>query len=297
MRTDFTPDNVELWISNWKRKELIDSVVREWLDSFDFERVNVIANHSSVTIEDFGRDIVSKIVMYDNVMRHDNAIGPMNENYNQAYVHTFLGGKRYCICAHDNMYIDSGWVDIVKNTDYDLYMAPQGDQIHIITLEGLQTYGWWDERYATNGNHELDYIVRALRVDILGGVNKSSMVDYHGWHGWPLDKIDLETEDGSLFLADSPIVTEGHPEFGGFPYLKHNSVGLENVWRRMDKGSVPQTGPKTDKFVNLDWNDRKWRGMAPNVYNNFVEGAAEDEVDWYPWLDVQTLEIDKCKIV
>ena len=47
MRTDFTPDNVELWISNWKRKDLMDGFARQWLNTFDFERVNIITNNTS----------------------------------------------------------------------------------------------------------------------------------------------------------------------------------------------------------------------------------------------------------
>lgn len=289
-RTDFTPDNVELWISNWKRKELMDGFAREWLNTFDFERVNIITNHSSVTIDDFADDIKPRIKIWNNVMRHDYAIGPMVENYNQAYVHTFLAGKKYCITAHDNMIIKSGWVDIIQQTDYDLYIAPQGDQVCLITLEGLRTFGWWDERYATNGNHELDYSVRVLRKDI--GQNKASIVDYHGWHDWPTEPTFNGTN------IKNPVCRIGHPEYGnGFPYLRWNDVGLDKYWTRASKSHVPQCGPKTQKFEKLSWNDKKWNGRAPNAFENFINGPAEDEIDWYPWLDINSLDFDVCKII
>ena len=288
-RTDFTPDNVELWISNWKRKELMDGFARQWLNSFHFERVNIITNHSSVTIDDFADDIKPRVKIWNNVMRHDYAIGPMVENYNQAYVHTFLAGKKYCITAHDNMIIHPGWVDIIKNTDYDLYMAPQGDQVTLMTLEGLRFFGWWDERYATNGNHELDFSSRVLRRDL--GHNRASLVDYHGWHNWP-EQIQV---DGHII---SPICKTGHAEYGdGFPYLRWNDVGLDKYWVRASKHQVPQCGPKTQKFEKLTWNDRKWRGQSPNTFENFAQGPAEPEIDWYPWLDINSLNFDICKIV
>jgi hypothetical protein len=298
MRNDFTPDNVELWISNWKRKDVINIFAEEWLKSFDFERVNIITNHSSVTIEDFHENIRPKIKIWNNVMRHDDAIGPMVENYNQAYVHTFLSGKKYCICAHDNMYINSGWVDIIKNTDYDLYMAPQGDQVHLITHEGLKYFGWWDERYATNGNHELDYITRAVRKEILNKSNRASIVDYHKWD------IPQETNFESKGVPfDTPLknfgipCTSNHPEFGnGFPYLRWNDVGLDKVWIRANKHVIPQCGVKTQKFQKLTWNDKKWRNESPNSYTNLVLGPTEEEIDWYPWLDIHSLDIDKCGI-
>jgi hypothetical protein len=289
MRTDFTPDNVELWISNWKRKDVINTFATQWLNTFDFERINVITNHSSVTMDDFSHEIQSKIKIWNNVMRHDHAIGPMVENYNQAYVHTFLAGKKYCITAHDNMIIKDGWVDIIRNTDYEMYMAPQGDQVCLMTLEGLRTFGWWDERYATNGNHELDYTVRVLRKDL--GINKASIVDYHAWHNWP-SVPKFEGTD-----INNPIVREGHPEFGnGFPYLRWNDVGLDKYWVRANKQQVPQTGPKTEEFQKLTWNDTKWRNQAPNTFSNFIEGPIHDEIDWYPWLDLEKLTVDKCAI-
>ena len=288
MRTDFTPDNVELWISNWKRKELIDDFARNWLDTFDFERVNIITNHSSVTLDDFADDIKPRVKIWNNVMRHDYAIGPMVENYNQAYVHTFLAGKKYCITAHDNMFIKDGWVDIIRHTDYLFYMAPQGDQVSLMSLDGLRRFGWWDERYATNGNHELDYTTRVLRKDL--GYNRASMVDYHAWHNWPKQ---IRVEDN---IITSPVCY-GHPEFGNeFPYLRWNDVGLDKYWVRASKHEVPQCGPKTQEFAKLTWNDRKWRGQSPNTFENFEQGPVEQEIDWYPWMDIDSLDFDICKI-
>jgi len=270
-RTDFTPDNIELWICNYQRGDVIDKFTRQWLNSFDFERVNVITNHSSVTIDNFADDIKPKIKIWNNVMRHDDAIGPIVQNFNQAYVHTFLSGKQYCICSHDNMLVKSGWDSVIKETDYDFYSAPQGDQIHLMSRKGFDTFGWWDERYATNGNHELDYIVRAIRKDI--GRNRASIVDYHGWHGWPTDAKFHGTD------IESPICRIGHPQFGnGFPYLRWNDVGLDKYWQRENRGNLPEWLPGKST-----WNDRKWNHLPPNDFNNFISGPNQEEIDWYPW--------------
>ena len=167
-------------------------------------------------------------------------------------------------------------------------MAPQGDQVSLMSLDGLRRFGWWDERYATNGNHELDYTTRVLRKDL--GYNRASMVDYHAWHNWPKQ---IRVEDNII----SPVCYTGHPEFGnGFPYLRWNDVGLDKYWVRASKHEVPQCGPKTQKFAKLTWNDRKWRGQSPNTFENFEQGPAEQEIDWYPWMDIDSLDFDICKI-
>ena len=269
-RTDFTPDNVDLWICNWKRKDLIDTFTRQWLDSYEFETVNVITNHSSVTIDDFAADIRPKVKIWNNMLRHDDAVGPIVENFNQAYVHTFLSGKKYCICSHDNILVQKGWDAIIRDTDYLFYSAPQGDQVHLMTREGLAHFGWWDQRYAANGNHELDYIVRVLRQDL--GINKASIVDYHGWHGWPTESTFSGTD------IQSPIATTAHPQFGtGFPYLRWNDVGLDKYWKRASRENVPEFSPGKSQ-----WNDVKWNKQSPNTYTNFVNGPTREEIDWHP---------------
>ena len=66
MRNDFVPENIEIWIDNWKRKEIINTVVNSWLDSFPFEKINIVTNHSSVTIDDFDEKIKDKIKIWNN---------------------------------------------------------------------------------------------------------------------------------------------------------------------------------------------------------------------------------------
>ena len=274
MRNDFTPDNIELWIDNWKRKEVINIVARSWIDSFPFQKINFVVNHSSVSIDDFDKDLRPKIKIWDNCLRHDSSRGPITKNINQAYVQTFLSGKKYCMYAHDSYYARKGWDNCIKNTDYLFYSAPQGDGFHIITLEGLRRYGWWDERYATMGWHEIDYLARIIRKDLIEKTNKSSIVDIHEL--WPKE-FDFVTNNHTLF---------------------YNSCGLEDHIIRFSKKSVRQIGPKSkSKFDKSSdqWHNKKWKNgfSRKATILSINEGPLEDEVNWYPWLDLKNLETDR----
>lgn len=275
MNKDFEPGNVKLWITNWGRKFVINDAVRQWLNTFDFEDVNIIVNKSGTTIEDFDQDLRSKVKLWPNVLRHDRAFGPMTKDINSAYIHTFLEGKKYCMFSHDNMLIRPGWDKIIKDTNYLFYLAPQGDQIHIMSLDGLRRFGWWDERYSTVTNFELDYIARALKISFINGENNASLVDYHSWED---DRLPNERKK--------------------FHYknLNHNSVGLENFWERKSIHQVPKTEVyRRPEFTCIPWHDKKWGPDFPS-YEVLKRGPLEEEVEWYPWLHLDTLTTPDCGI-
>ena len=269
MRTDFTPDNVDLWISNWKRTDALNRTIRNWLETFDFDLINIVTNHSEVTIDSIDKDLQPKVKMWPNNLRHDSAIGPQTVLYNQMYLHTFLSGKNYCLHAHDNMTIKGDWVDKIISTDYDLYMAPQGDQVVLLTKQGLKTFGWWDQRYATNGHHELDYLSRALHKCIIQKIGKASLYDLHPH--WDLDS-------------------------NGRNILSYNSVGLETSWTRMSHGTVPQVSSHQHIYDGLVWQKEKWFGASEpdqegyqTTYKGIHEGSNFNEIDWYPWINLEEL--------
>lgn len=277
MNHDFIPDNVELWIVNWKRKEALNQTLRSWLSSgFDFREktIKVVSNHSSITQESIDQDLQPMVEVRRNVMRHDNSLGPTSRNYNEAYVHTFLTGtKKWCMCAHDNMNIKSGWSDAIKDSNYDLYIAPQGDQIHVVSLEGLRTFGWWDERYSSNGHHELDYLSRALHRCLNNKQAKASLVDIHWW------------ENNSRYTVGNR--------------LNYNDIGLSDFWERMDKSSIPQSGSKGFKFDVLcdSWQTKKWgtSKASEQGYQTTIKGVERgplvEEHNWYCWLDLADLTV------
>ncbi len=278
MRTDFTPNNIEIWIDNWKRKNVIGFAAKSWLDSFPFEKINVIVNHSSVTIEDFPDEIKDRIKLWPNVLRHDSSKGPINKNINQAYVQTFLSKKKYCIFLHDSYYVKPGWEKCVIESDYDFYSAPQGDGFFICTLQGLKTFGWWDERYSSIAHwHEIDFLCRALRKSLVLNEGKCSLVDIHGL--WP---------------NDFPFVRNHH--------LYYNTVGLENFITRFPKNEIVQIGENANgrfKEKAEQWHKRKWEKMFDQLPHgsgtlyNILNGPKEPEIDWNPWLDLDNLVIDK----
>ena len=283
MRTDFTPDNVDLWIDNWKRKEVVGSVItKSWLETYPFETANIIVNHSSVTMEDFPEEIRHRVTLWPNVMRHDTARGPINRNINQAYVHTFLSGKKYCVVAHDSYYAKPGWEIPILTSDYDLYIAPQGEGWHLQTLDGLKTFGWWDERYATMGWHEIDYIARAFRKSFILKEGKASIVDKHGL--WPVQFPFVNNRTRAMY---------------------YNTVGLEDYVLRLPKETHPQIGTRaTEEFTKRaeEWHFRKWthpfdhhnlEQLERNVMYNLTNGPRESEIDWYPWLDLDCLKSDR----
>jgi hypothetical protein len=247
MNSDFSKKTFDLWIDNYKRPREINLTCRSWLESEDIDTVNVIVNHSSVNIDTFDDDLKPKVKLWPNVMRHDLSRGPITRNINQAYIHTFLSGKKYCIVAHDNMLIKPGWGDIIRSTDYEFYSAPCGDQVHIMSLNGLQKLGWWDERFATMGNHELDYLVRAVRKKDSA---KLSIVDHH--LGWPNE----------------------------LPFIRSNACylnpcGLEEHFCRMSKGDTPQVGEsRSVKLAHQqsEWSQKKWAGYDPTHIHNLRTG-------------------------
>lgn len=274
MRNDFVPENIEIWIDNWKRKEIINTVANSWLDSFPFEKINIVTNHSSVTIDDFDEKIKDKIKIWNNCLRHDLSRGPITKNINQAYVHTFLSNKKYCIFAHDSYVAEFGWHEIINNTNYCFYSAPQGDGFHIMTLDGLKKYGWWDERYSTMGWHEIDYLARILINNVKNNThNTASIVDIHEVWG----NIKNITDNNRLF---------------------YNDCGLQNYIKRFDKSKIIQLiGSKNENFYTKSnkWHNRKWKyPFSPNTsILNLNNGPLEDELDWYPWFDINSLDVDR----
>jgi hypothetical protein len=271
MRTDFIPNNIEFWVLNWKRKNLINDIMRSWLVSFPFNCVNLISNHSSITEDCIDRDIKPKVKVWRNVLRHDAAVGPITRNMNEAHLHTFLAGKKYCLVIRDDMLAIPGWHECIINSNYDYYSGPQGGQIQLTTLDGFRTFGWWDERYSTNTHFELDHISRTLHKCLYENA-KASLMDIHWW--------------------------EPNPQYTVGTNLVWNDVGLTRFVKRIDHGLLPQHGPKGAKFDALAtaWQKQKWHGCYDGKqpgYQTSIKGVHEgpsvDEINWYPWLDLNDL--------
>lgn len=271
MNSDFTPENIEFWIDNWRRNDLINGTCEQWLNSFDFEKINIIVNHSEVTMDSFKSEVRPKIKLWFNVMRHDNSRGPISRNINQSYVHTFLSNKKYCVFAHDSYFGLKGWSDCIKSTNYLYYSAPQGNGFLVMTQEGLKKFGFHDERYAGIEWGEIDFVARSLKQELDEKTNFASMVDIHEL--WP---------DKNILSCSTNNNT-----------LQHNSCGLENYIMRYDKTRAPQTISYTTNYANKVeyWHKKKWKHQfsSKTTMLNLIDGPQEEELDFYPWLDLNSL--------
>ncbi len=115
-------------------------------------------------------------------------------------------------------------------------------------------------------NHELDYLVRAIRKARNNQVN-ISVVDGH--LGWP----------------------------NQLPFVRNNSCfyndcGLQNYFSRMSKVSTPQVGPSRSPVLEkqmAEWNNSKWPHSCPTHLDNIIHGPLISEVNWYPWIDLNDL--------
>ncbi len=270
MNYDFTPDNIEFWIDNWKRKHVINSICKAWLDSFPFTKINIIVNNSTIDENVFDESIRDRLKLWKNVMRHDVSRGPITKNINQAYIHTFLSKKKYCVFIHDDLMPREDWFVPIINSDYHFYMV-YCDQFQIQTVKGLQSVGWWDERYATLGWHEIDYMNRAWRASQSDKSFKTSLIDAHA--AFPHE-----------YFVDGK---------------SYNSVGLENYMWRLDHTTVPQIGPTKNQYFSDQqqlWNKIKWQGHAPWSKHSLDNGPSVDEINWYPWLNLNDMDTDTTSI-
>lgn len=270
MKNDINPNNTELWILNWKRPEVLNLVLKSWFESFEFKNINVVSNHSSVKQEDIDINLRDNVRVWRNVMRHDQSYGPLARTINECYVHTFMTNKKYCICAHDNMLAKTGWSEKINQTDFELLFAPQGDQVHINSRNGLLNFGWWDERYSSNGHHELDYISRALNKCLHDNRKKASLVDIHYW------------QENKTYTSNN--------------CLNYNNIGLSENFLRLDTLIAPKTGPKGDRFEAecSKWQTEKWGTVRNDIpgYQTTIDGVMngpkiKQEINWYPWFDIQ----------
>lgn len=283
MSKDFNADTCEIFIDNFKRRELIGNVVsRSYLDTFpELEKINVVVNHPSVTIDDFPEDIRDRIKIWKNDFRHPLARGPISQNYNGALLHTFLTmKKKYLIYAHDSYVVSKNWKECIENSDYNFYSAPLGDSLIVMTLEGLRTFGYMDPCYLTMGWHEISYLTEILRKSHFLKQGKASIIDHHGL--WP---------------NELSFVHQHH--------LHYNSVGLENYVQRFSMNEVPQIGERS----NLEFTQRaekyhklKWRhpfdkingySEGEGTLENLIEGPLLESLDPFPWFDVKTLRTDR----
>lgn len=181
-----TPNNTSLWIVNFKRPKELIHTIRSWMTSFNFEEVNIIANHSSTTIDIIPDEFKEKVCIWSNIFREDWETGSIAWCWNQAMKNTF-STKEWCVMSQDDVIVKSGWDKLINDTEYITYIAPVGDVIQIQSIKGFSKIGWFDERFRAIGGPEADYQLRIIQEY----PELASIYDDHIWKQ-RLNTIGLE---------------------------------------------------------------------------------------------------------
>lgn len=204
MNNDFIPSNVDLWICNFKRPVELQLTIEGWLDSFDFEIVNVISNHSSLQdSSQLAPHIRDKVKVWYHWNREDFECGSLAENWNIACKKTFVK-KGWVILSQDDLIIKSGWSEKVKNCEYKYFLAPAGDVMQIQHISSFSKLGWRDEIWRSPGGPEADLLIRAMRIC-------PDEISVHDEHVWKLFHNDIGlAEHFSSNHTDAALETRKH---------------------------------------------------------------------------------------
>jgi hypothetical protein len=223
--------------------------VKDWAASFDFTRINILSNHSELSLDHLSGINLPEVRIIHNKIRPDWMLGSLPECWNACYLWAFSEGKEWVICSQDDNFIKPGWDQCIQESNYDSYWAPAGDCIHVMSFTEFKRIGWWDERFRIPGGGEQDYQLRQLRES----PSTVSIYDDHPWR------------------------------------LRHNIVGLQDYWGMQGRtGEIMEVRDEHSKlwwkecydrwnekwgvWINDLFESRNWHGVQP----------AWPEIDWYP---------------
>jgi len=175
------PENISLWIVSFRRLDALRQTVSDWLASFPFEEVNIIANDPTVGYNAIEHEF-DQVTIWPNLFREPWETGAISWCWNMAMRHTFEH-KDWCLMSQDDNQIRPGWDDLICE-DYDFYVAPHGDSVQLQSLAGFKAMGWFDERFRAIGGPEADYVLRALQAI-------PDRVSIHDEHVWQMRHNDI----------------------------------------------------------------------------------------------------------
>ncbi len=242
-----SPDEISLWIVSFRRLETLRTTIGDWLASFPFEQVNVIANDPGV---DYGQICAQypQVKIWRNIFRSGWETGSIAWCWNQCMRHTFET-RNWCLMSQDDVLVKPGWHELTW--DYDYYLAPVGDTVQLQSLAGFSAIGWFDERFRAIGGPEADYELRAL-------LSCPDRVSVHDEHVWQMRHNDVGL---ARFWAGAAKVGEV-------------------LQTRQD-----YNGPYHDTECFARW-EQKW-GMGVDElflggYQRAQRQPGWEEIDWYP---------------
>lgn len=175
------PDDVSLWIVNFKRLDALHQTISDWLNSFDFDVVNVIANDPTTDFSHI-RETYPQVMIWPNIFREPWETGSIAWCWNMCMRHTFLH-RDWCLMSQDDVLITPGWDELITD-DFWTYVAPVGDTIQLQSLTGFNHVGWFDERFRAIGGPEADYILRMMQT-------YPERLSAHDEHVWQLRHNDV----------------------------------------------------------------------------------------------------------
>lgn len=242
------PDDVSLWIVSFQRLGTLHRTIGDWLASFPFTEVNIIANDPAV---DYAQVKLAypQIRIWPNIFRSSWETGSIAWCWNQCMRHTFLE-RDWCLMSQDDVLVRPGW-DKLITSDYVTYIAPHGDTVQLQSRAGFRAVGWFDERFRAIGGPESDYLLRALQAY----PDKLSAHDEHGWQ--------LRHNDVGLAGHWRPAPREGEV------------LETRNAFNM----------PYADSECFIRWT-AKWGEDVDQLFQakhyDARRAAGWDEIDWYP---------------
>lgn len=243
------PDDVDLWLVSYQRPETLRETITQWLASFPFTRVTVIANDPTLDYTPFIRDLATPVIVKHNIFRHGWETGSIAWCWNQAMRGTFLE-RTWCLMSQDDVDVKPGWADLITD-DYISYVAPHGDTVQLQSREGWRRVGWFDERFRAIGGPEADYLLRMLQT-------YPDLLSAHDEHVWQLRHNDVG-------LANHWRIAPRDAHGQELRY--HHNQHFANA----------------ECFVR--WME-KWGEHVDDLFVNQHYGATRnpgwDELDWYP---------------
>ncbi len=247
-----TESNSSLWIVNYKRPAELYDTIKGWLYSFPFQEVNVICNGGKSLTDEVIDNFSVPVNLYNNWQNAEWEVDSLAQCWNVAMKKALLE-KDWVVLSQDDVHITPGWHDKINESDYDIYIAPHGDVVQIISLEGFKKVGWFEERFRAIGGAENDYLLRCLKSI----PERLSVHDNHIWQ------------------------------------MRHNDVGLADHFSSNHTQVALQTRQRNLQFANAECFERwrqKWGGMQfPYIDQLFLNkeyhrqrNPGWEELDWYP---------------
>jgi hypothetical protein len=243
------PSTLEIVVVAHSRHALLRETLRMWVETTPgYRSMVVIANHPT-TLNGIVLPERTIPVQTGRVPIH---AGQLSESWNLGLQWTFSmhPDTQWVICSQDDVKIAPGWLELVNSHEADVYNAPAGDMVMLISRRAFREVGWFDEHLRTIGGQDMDWIARAV---VVLGPERIVSEDYHGWR---YNEIGLEKFWESSEGKATP----------GSSYLSGGDVDT-----------------KLKAAIRAKWGISS-QELHDALVAHAVPQPAQKEYEWYPWL-------------